>query len=221
MVPPNKNVECLNTCEILDDLPPYNVSIVYVNSYYADKEMSIDFLSRLGNVEPLDQHAHYFSQQDCDVHEYLKSLSAVVYEHDLNHLYVFLSDLFVYSEDCQQLLDFEMISKIQGLQSIFLGSLLPLQKSEDIQAFNMAPQKQLIKMRNFLRSQMEHRSMLIVYRMNSKSYVMSETFIAKGFKRDEDSQNQDPAELSEADDVFAYLTQMKASDERMNYLMLS
>ena len=93
-VDPQHHHKCLQICEKLDKLPPYNMNIVFVSSYYTDKETALDILSRLGNFTSLKDYMHYFAEQSEETVAYLQTLHGVVYDKHLTDIFVFISDIF-------------------------------------------------------------------------------------------------------------------------------
>ena len=75
-------------CEKLDAINPYNLHVVFISTQEADKETSLDLISRLGNYGDLSVYKHYFKGK-----EYLESMRGIVYDQDPTEIYVFVSDI--------------------------------------------------------------------------------------------------------------------------------
>lgn len=93
-VEPKHHNKCVQMCEKLDKLPPYNMNIVFVSSYYTDKETALDILSQLGNFTSLKEYMHYFVDQNEETVSYLQTLHGVVFDKHLTDIFVFISDIF-------------------------------------------------------------------------------------------------------------------------------
>lgn len=63
-VHPDKLAQCASICELLDQIPPYNVNFIFVCSYFSDKQTSLDVLSRLGNFTCMEGYDHYLIDLD-------------------------------------------------------------------------------------------------------------------------------------------------------------
>ena len=140
--------KCTGICELLDQIPPYNVNFVFVCSYYSDKQTSLDILSRLGNFTSLSGYDHYLIDLDTQLAEYLKTLNAVVFDHCQTEIFIFLSDAF-----CQTgtYVDLPLLSKIPNMQTVYLCSLSILKDK----AIDHLTEQQVQELHHFIRNEVE------------------------------------------------------------------
>ena len=111
-------------------------------SRYTDKETALDFVSRLGNCEELSKYAHYFNGLPEKAQTYINGLTGVVYDKDEREFFVIISDIL--QEDTK----YEVLSTIP-IQIVYLGSLTPIAKRDDLKQ-NDDEMKKFLKFRKGL-----------------------------------------------------------------------
>jgi len=86
---------CTEKCDHLLKIPTFNMNFVFVSSYYTDRSTALDFMSRLGNFECLEDYQHYYTDLGPETQEYMNTLNGIVYDRDLTDIYIFISDILI------------------------------------------------------------------------------------------------------------------------------
>ena len=113
--------ECAKMCSQLDRIAPYNTHIVFVCSYFNDGQTSLDFLARLGNFCQLKLYSQYFEHLDNKAKQTLTAMEGIVFDRDLNDIFVFVTDMFLQPDT-----DLSSLLAIPNLSTIYLCSMFLL-----------------------------------------------------------------------------------------------
>lgn len=145
---------------------------MFVSCYFSDRETSFDLLSRLGNFCELNCYSHYLQSFNSDDSSYLQKQKAVVFDQDLDSVYIFLSDILC---EPKNPIDFEILQGIKGLTTIFMNSLFSL----DLKAIDFYKPDQVKKFHKFISNEYNlinsERQIepIKIFLLNHRSYAVS------------------------------------------------